>query len=155
MNTMNITNTSNISINGQEINSFLYLANQYGNNAIAAHINKSNDSNVDNNADAPNNKNMQNSVKQNDNINGNKTSDKNLEDLQSQEKKINTQISKNINPSPMLTTAYILKWNGTYNGTVLNIVDLKTGKVTGTIPPSEVLKYIKNYHKGMLYKKEI
>ncbi|MHB1679706.1 MAG: hypothetical protein ACYCTB_04245 [bacterium] len=145
-------NTINTSINGQEINSVLYSANQYGNNMIAKNTNNSN---VNNNAGASDNKNIQNSVKQNDNVNGNKTSDKNLEDLQNQEKKINTQISKNINPSPMLTTAYILKWNGTYNGTVLNIIDLKTGKVTGTIPPSEVLKYIKNYQKGMLYKKEI
>ena len=152
---MNTINTSNISINGQRINSFLYSSNKYGNNATAANINKSNANNVDNNAGAPNNKNIQNSVKQNENVNGNKTSDKNLEDLQNKEKKINTQISKNINPSPILTTAYILKWNGTYNGTVLNIIDLKTGTVTGTIPPSEVLKYIKNYQNGMLYKKEI
>jgi uncharacterized FlaG/YvyC family protein len=140
-------NTINTSINGQEINSVLYSVNQHGNSMVAKNTNSSNINNVNN---------IQNSVGNGYNNRNNKESiNKNQVNLQNGEKKINAQISKNINPSPMLTTAYILKWNGTYNGTVLNIVDLKTGKVTGTIPPSEVLKYIKNYQKGMLYKKEI
>jgi uncharacterized FlaG/YvyC family protein len=146
-------NTINTSINGQEINSVLYSINQHGNSMVAKNANISN---VNNNAGASDNKNIQNNVGNGNNYHNNKeTINKNPENLQNEEKNISSQISKNINPSPMLTTAYILKWNGIYNGTVLNIIDLKTGKVTGTIPPSEVLKYIKNYQKGMLYKKEI
>ncbi|MHB8282696.1 MAG: hypothetical protein ACYDDE_07835 [bacterium] len=146
-------NTINTLINGQEINSVLHSVNQYGNNTLAKNTNNSN---VNNNIGASDNKNIQNNIGSGRNNHNNKeTINKNPENLQNGEKKISDQISKNINPSPMLTTAYILKWNGTYNGTVLNIIDLKTGKVTGTIPPSEVLKYIKNYQKGMLYKKEI
>lgn len=152
-------NTINTSINGQEINSVLYSVNQYGNSMIAKNTNNSNvnnANNVNNNAGASDNKNIQNNVGSGrSNYNNKETINKNQENLQNGEKKISVQISKNINPSPMLATAYILKWNGTYNGTVLNIIDLKTGTVTGTIPPSEVLKYIKNYQKGMLYKKEI
>ncbi|MHB1663841.1 MAG: hypothetical protein ACYCT7_01065 [bacterium] len=149
-------NTINTSTNGQEINSVLHSVNQYGNNMIAKNINSSNVNNVSNTAGASDNKNIQNNIGSGrNNLNNKETINKNPENLQNGEKKISDQISKNINLSPMLTTAYILKWNGTYNGTVLNIIDLKTGKVTGTIPPSEVLKYIKNYQKGMLYKKEI
>ena len=66
-------------------------------------------------------------------------------------KKLATQIQKELNPSPMLSTVYMLSWDGKDGGIVVNIVDNKTGRVIGTIPPSQVLKYLKNYYKGMFY----
>ena len=61
------------------------------------------------------------------------------------------QIQKEIYPSPMLPTVYMLSWDGKYGGVVLNVIDNKTGEVIGTVPPSQVLKYLKNYYKGMFY----
>ncbi len=61
------------------------------------------------------------------------------------------QIQKELNPSPMLPTVYILSWDGKDGGVVVNIVDNKTGRVIGTIPPSQALKYLKDYYKGMFY----
>ncbi|MCL4321016.1 MAG: flagellar protein FlaG [Deltaproteobacteria bacterium] len=61
------------------------------------------------------------------------------------------QIQKELNPSPMLPTVYMLSWDGKYGGVVLNVIDNKTGEVIGTVPPSQVLKYLKNYYKGMFY----
>ena len=61
------------------------------------------------------------------------------------------QMQKELDPSPMLPTVYMLSWDGKDRGVVVNIVDNKTGRVIGTIPPSQVLKYLKNYNKGMFY----
>ncbi len=61
------------------------------------------------------------------------------------------QMQKELDPPPMLPTVYMLSWDGKDGGVVVNIVDNKTGRVIGTIPPSRVLKYLKNYNKGMFY----
>ena len=61
------------------------------------------------------------------------------------------QIQKELDPSPMLPTVYMLSWDGKYGGVVLNVIDNKTGEVIGSVPPSQVLKYLKNYYKGMFY----
>lgn len=61
------------------------------------------------------------------------------------------QMQKELDPSPMLPTVYMLSWDGKYGGVVLNVIDNKTGEVIGTVPPSQVLKYLKNYYKGMFY----
>ncbi len=61
------------------------------------------------------------------------------------------RIRKELNPSPMLPTAYILNWDEKEKAVVIDIVDNRTGRVIGTVPPSQVLKYLKDYHKGMFY----
>ena len=61
------------------------------------------------------------------------------------------QMQKELDPPPMLPTVYMLSWDGKDGGVVVNIVDNKTCEVIGTVPPSQVLKYLKNYNKGMFY----
>ena len=61
------------------------------------------------------------------------------------------QMQKELDPLPILPTVYMLSWDGKDGGVVINIVDNKTGRVIGTVPPSQVLKYLKNYNKGMFY----
>ncbi len=61
------------------------------------------------------------------------------------------RIRKELNPSPMLPIAYMLNWDEKEKAVVIDIADNKTGRVIGTVPPSQVLKYLKDYHKGMFY----
>ncbi|MFW0884962.1 flagellar protein FlaG [Candidatus Acidulodesulfobacterium sp. H_13] len=61
------------------------------------------------------------------------------------------RIRKELNPPPMLPTAYILNWDEKEKAVVIDIVDNRTGRIIGTVPPSQVLKYLKDYHRGMFY----
>lgn len=51
------------------------------------------------------------------------------------------RIRKELNPSPMLPIAYMLNWDEKEKAVVIDIADNKTGRVIGTVPPSQVLKY--------------
>jgi len=55
-------------------------------------------------------------------------------------KDLKKQIRADINPAPMLSVAMLFKWNYKVGGTVLDIVDFKTGKVIAQVPPEQVLE---------------
>ncbi len=68
------------------------------------------------------------------------------------QKELSKQIEADLNPSPMLSQAMLFKWDASAGGTVINVVDFKTGKVLAQIPPNSVLKIMANYQKGSIYK---
>ncbi|RZD14059.1 MAG: hypothetical protein EVJ47_07435 [Candidatus Acidulodesulfobacterium ferriphilum] len=78
-----------------------------------------------------------------------------INDKNTEAKQLSAQIKKTLNPSPLLPTAFLYKWSGSDSGVILDIIDFKTGKVIGSVPPSQALKYIKDYQKGMLYHKKL
>ena len=84
----------------------------------------------------------------------NQTNSKN--NVAEKEKELSKRIESNLNPAPMLSQAMLFKWDSSAGGgTVIDIVDFKTGKVLAQIPPNSVLKMMANYQKGSLYNSKL
>ena len=69
---------------------------------------------------------------------------------------LKTEIKQSFNPVPALSTLTLFKWDPKAGGTVIDIVNSKTGKVESQIPSEEFIKYMMaHYQKGALLNEKL
>ncbi len=69
---------------------------------------------------------------------------------------LKAEVKKSLNPVPALSTLTLFKWDPKAGGTVIDIVNSKTGKVESQIPSEEFIKYMmSHYQKGALLNEKI
>jgi uncharacterized FlaG/YvyC family protein len=69
---------------------------------------------------------------------------------------LKTEIKQSFNPVPALSTLTLFKWDPKAGGTVIDIVNSKTGKVESQIPSEEFIKYMmSHYQKGALLNEKL
>ena len=69
---------------------------------------------------------------------------------------LKAEIKESLNPVPALSTLTLFKWDPKAGGTVIDIVNSKTGKVESQIPSEEFIKYMMaHYQKGALLNEKL
>jgi uncharacterized FlaG/YvyC family protein len=69
---------------------------------------------------------------------------------------LKAEIKESLNPTFALSTLTLFKWDPKAGGTVIDIVNSKTGKVESQIPSEEFIKYMQShYRKGFLLNEKL